>query len=95
MILVDQLRDLFMRGANSKIGREVQSYSMDFISKNQKQLMWGFGILFGFIALITSPIWITMVVLSSPFIIAGVLLFMYTDVSNKNDDFLAFKAIYD
>eukprot|EP00347_Sterkiella_histriomuscorum_P007691 403347941 len=79
MILVDQLRDLFMRGANSKIGQEVQSYSMDFISRNQKQLMWGFGILFGFIALITSPIWITLVVLSSPFIIAGVLLFMYTD----------------
>eukprot|EP00347_Sterkiella_histriomuscorum_P012583 403368011 len=88
MIIVDQMRDMLMRGLNSKLGREVQSQSMDFIYNNQKQLMWGFGALFGFIALITSPIWITMAVLSSPFIIAGVLLFMYTDTFNPIIKFL-------
>eukprot|EP00347_Sterkiella_histriomuscorum_P004058 403361905 len=44
--------------------------------------MWGFGVFFSLIAMVTIPIWITMVVLSSPFMIAGVLLFKYTDVFN-------------
>jgi len=80
MIVLDQLRDLLFIGMDNTVSRKGFQYLKNVVVKNQKTIMSYLPIIIGLIALVTSPVWVTILIFTSPLIIASVLLFMYTNV---------------
>ncbi|CDW83792.1 UNKNOWN [Stylonychia lemnae] len=67
---------------NNTLSRRGFDIAKKTIMKNQNTIKAALPYVIGLIALAMSPIWVTMLILTSPLIIAGVLLFMYTNVFN-------------